>query len=217
MSKKDGGSKVGRSNIDFTHDEHVVLEKGRKTWTFLKKTLANWVEIGECVALCRAKADRMGGRDAFAEVMEAAGFGDMTTAKLKWLPSLLEKIVDPDVLPRVQAWHAKLDLHQQLAWASPRSIIRHAVDEDGTRIFPPANAATHQPPTPPATVIKNLKEEVRDLKAQVDELEAARPATGNPLEALNAGEIVDLILKLKKSTRDAIIHDLTKETPPAQG
>jgi hypothetical protein len=62
--------------------------------------------------------------------------------------------------------------------------------------------------------------EIADLKAHIDDLEAARgdggvAATTNPLKALDAGAIVDLILQLKKSTVAAIVHDLTKETKAA--
>lgn len=138
MARPTEGSVMGRlSNIELTQDERAVVTSASQTWGFVRKTLDNWITIGKGIAVLRAKANRTGGRDTFAELMEANGFGELTTSRTKWLPSLLLKIVDPENLPRVQAWHSALLLHQQLAWASPRSIIRHAKDQHGQPIFPP--------------------------------------------------------------------------------
>jgi hypothetical protein len=66
------------------------------------------------------------------------------------------------------------------------------------------------------------EKEVARLTAYVEELTAARDASpstevatapkGNPLKGRDAGEIVDLILELPASTRQAVMHDLAKET-----
>ena len=156
------------SNIELTQDEQVVVTASYETWSFTRKTLDNWITIGKGIAVMRAKADRIGGRNAFTEVMEANGFGELTTGKMKWLPSLLLKIVtDPENLSRVQAWHNGLPLHQQLAWASPRSIIRQAKNPDGTLIFPKKSGAAPKPKPAPKVKVEHAIDAIHDYCADL--------------------------------------------------
>ena len=57
--------------------------------------------------------------------------------------------------------------------------------------------------------VKELNEEVASARETADK---PKSTNKNPLADLTFDAIVDLILELPKSKRDAVIHDLVKET-----
>ena len=126
-------------------------------------------------------------------------------------------------LSAIDEWRRTLTMTERLALNHPTAVWRK------WKAFIEPEKPKSDKPTLHDSVISleeenfRLKDEAARLKAHIAELEAARdvaapaeapmwtPAGKNPLMELNAGQIVDLILELKASTRKAIVHDLVKE------
>ncbi len=154
---------------DYTAQERDVLDATRSAWESIKKTFQTWVLIGEGLKLLRAKADALGGRDAFRRLLEANDLGYFASKRGKSTATDLLRIMA--MLTEVQAWHNGLDETRRYDWASPRAVIQHAEYPDGTRIFP----AKTQHPSPgarpkAAEEVVELRRANADLLAQRDEL-----------------------------------------------
>jgi len=106
-----------------TQDELIEVGAARDAWISIKRTFEMWVTIGRGVQRLRAKADAIGGRRTFQRLMDQNGLGELCSPKLKAVTTRLLKIIDN--LGPVGAWHASLESHQRVAWASPTSVYRH--------------------------------------------------------------------------------------------
>ena len=86
--------------VDFTSEESAALECARESLGVLKKTFAHWITIGRAVQICRARAEAIGGKETFHRLLEQSGFGGLADRKGKNALSYLEKIMQPDRLPK---------------------------------------------------------------------------------------------------------------------
>jgi hypothetical protein len=78
----------------------------------------DWITIGHAIVAARKYADRERGRKVFQDILaEQRIMPPLDKAEI----SRLEKVMAR--LPEVRKWHGTLTENQQIAWASPRSII----------------------------------------------------------------------------------------------
>lgn len=174
-------------------DERVIVQASVEALGRVKKRFEDWIAIGKGLALLRARADSIGTRKAFADLLTKNGLDELNERRMQPIVSNLIMIVRPDALDAVQSWHNGLPLHQQVRWASPSSIIRHAMDENGMRIFTARK--------PGADVPKQPRKPKTDTEAQarIEELEqevanARAAVTGTAAERLEA--VVPLLARM---------------------
>lgn len=214
-------SAVKNISVGLTQDDRILVDAAQEAWFSLKRTFDNWVTIGRGVACLRERANTLGGRNAFQRLMAENGFGELTTPKAKSTVSRLEQIMKPENLSRVQEWHNGLPPHEQVAWASPTSVIRRCP------IFAvPSVKRKHPKPKSPAPIardltianerIAELEQELASVKTKPTPAGTSKQAKGNPLTSIPAGDIVDLIFQLPKKKVAAICHDLVKEIQSRQ-
>jgi hypothetical protein len=206
-------------------DRDRVSRQGTEAWKRLKreKNWNDWLKVGEALqvgrewAMHQAMTNKPEGKaynTALGEYLVKWKLDDMDKGDRSRLFTVLEN------LPMIEEWRSTLTITERPKLNHPNAVLRKWK----------AHIEPEQPKSDKPTLrdsVVNLSEEVAakdkeiaDLKAHIDDLEAARgdggvAATTNPLKALDAGAIVDLILQLKKSTVAAIVHDLTKETKAA--
>jgi hypothetical protein len=145
-------------------DELALCEAARQSALQLKVTFDNWMTIGRAVAALRTHADGLiekgwAARTTFPRLIEQQGLGQLLDkAKTSRLLTIMDR------LPEVQAWHATLTLKEQIAWASPDSIMRKC----------PVFNQPAEPKPPQPTIRHELgyeRLEVSELQARVAELE----------------------------------------------
>jgi hypothetical protein len=122
-----------------TNDERIVVAAGREAWASITKTFETWVVLGEAIVTLRNKADNIGGRKAFLRLLDQNGLGKIDGGEI----SRLEKIMAN--IDAVRAWHKGLPLNRQIAWSSPSSVIRNALNADGSRLSRQGMRAARQP------------------------------------------------------------------------
>ena len=145
-------------------DELALCEAARQSALQIKLTFDNWMTIGRAVAALRKHADRLiekgwAAPTTFARLIEQQGLGQLLDkAKTSRLLTIMDR------LPEVQAWHATLTLKEQIARASPDSIMRNC----------PVFNQPAEPKPPQPTIRHKLGHErlqVSELQARVAELE----------------------------------------------
>ena len=141
-------------------DELALCEAARQSAQQSKLTFDNWMTIGRAVAILRTHADDLiekgsASRTTFPRLIKKHGLGQLLD---KANTSQLLAIMDR--LPEVQAWHATLTLKEQIARASPDSIMRKC---------PVFNQPAEPKPSQPTTRHEPLQ--VSELQARVAELE----------------------------------------------
>ena len=104
---------------DLTPDEHAYIKAGRAALALPHKTFEAWVVAGKAIQTLRAKADRIGTREAFARLLGRHGFGELDNATCSRLARIMENIGE------VAAWHAGLTPTQQMEWAAPSTVLLH--------------------------------------------------------------------------------------------
>jgi hypothetical protein len=98
-----------------------VFEDARQAVARLKKSFDEWIKIGKAVVLAREIADRRGGAKTFMRIIEQQGLGSIVPKQTAThLLRVMERI------DKVLAWHGTLTERQQIDWASPETILRHA-------------------------------------------------------------------------------------------
>jgi hypothetical protein len=102
--------------------EVTTFENARQAAITLKKTFETWLVIGRSVVEARKIAERRGGRKTFMRIIEQQELGRIVD---KATASRLERIMRPENLPSVLAWHKTLTERQQIDWAGPTTILRH--------------------------------------------------------------------------------------------
>jgi hypothetical protein len=102
-------------------EEVTVFENARQAVVTLKKTFEMWLVIAKSVVLARRMAERRGGRKTFMRIIEQQGLGKIVN---KATASRLEKIMEPENLPGIIAWHQTLTDKQQIDWAAPTTIFK---------------------------------------------------------------------------------------------
>jgi hypothetical protein len=121
-----------RFNIPTIHqltpDEERYVGPGRDAMATLQKTFDTWIVVIRAWKTLRAKADRLGGRDTFARLMDQNGF------RMNPRPPE-DKVIDKSVvtkglnildrLAEVGPWHERLTPKQRREWASPSAIYKH--------------------------------------------------------------------------------------------
>jgi hypothetical protein len=137
-----------------------------------------WVLIGEGLKLLRAKADKLGGRNAFKHLLESNDLGYFASSRGKSTATNLLRIMNK--LPEVQEWHKSLNDRERYEWASPRAVIQHATLADKvtrkvTRLFP-AKRRHQQPGAKPKATeeVVELRRANADLQGRADDV-AAHP------------------------------------------
>jgi hypothetical protein len=156
-------------------DELALCEAARQAALQLKLTFDNWMTIGRAVAALRKHADRLiekgwAVRTTFPCLIEQQGLAQLLDkAKTSRLLTIMDR------LPEVQAWHATLTLKEQIAWASPDSIVRKCPVFD--------QPADPKPPQP------TIRHELADL--QVCELQARVAELEKELAGAHATEVSD--------------------------
>jgi hypothetical protein len=145
-------------------DELALCEAARQSALQLKLTFDNWVTIGRAVAALRKHADRLiekgwAVRTTFPRLVEQQGLGQLLDkAKTSRLLAIMDR------LSEVQAWHATLTLEEQIAWASPDSVLRNCpVFNQPAEPKPPQPMIRHEP--------AHERLQVSELQARVAELE----------------------------------------------
>jgi hypothetical protein len=168
---------------NLSQETQVSCEAGRAAVATLKKTIEQWITIGRAVVRLREHADHLGGRQTFQRLLDREGFG--RDDRGNWILggaaviSRLERVMEK--LPEVMAWHQNLKSYEQIAWASPTSIVRHC----------PALQSTGSKSGGTVTVGVDLKTERDQLAAKVERLE--REGGNLFTSATSAREIVTLL------------------------
>ena len=152
-----------------TQDARIEVDAAATSWVVIRKTFDHWVTIGRGVMRLRERADQLKGRKTFQRLMEQHGLGELCAPKTKAITTRLERIMQPENLDRVQAWHNNLDPHHRVAWASPSSVLRHCPVFASDKPAKPAGPAMTKPTN------RDLARELVAAKAHIAELEAARP------------------------------------------
>jgi hypothetical protein len=166
----------------FSSDEKAALDLALQSWGAIKKTFDHWMIIMRAVRICRARADGLGGRNAFKRLMAQSGLGQLVNQKHKSICSHLLRIADHEA--EVRSWHGNLPEDRQWKWAAPSTIITHC--PAFTKAKAPSKA---QGPTKGnAKTIPTLTREIERLEAHVAELEAARSTQAKPTKKLTIEE-----------------------------
>jgi hypothetical protein len=98
----------------------------------MRATFDDWITIGHAIIAARTYADRLGGRKAFQDILaEQRIMPPLDKAEM----SRLEKVMAH--LAEVQQWRETLAENQQIAWASPKSIINRCPAGTAARNSPP--------------------------------------------------------------------------------
>lgn len=208
-------------------DRDRVARQGTQAWARLKKSKSwtDWLQVGEALQVGRDWAMNQAGTNkpegkaynvAFGEWLTKYKLDDMDKGDRSRLFAVM------DNLPAIEEWRQALTLTERMKLNHPQAVLRRWK----AHIEPEKRKSDKPTPTERAIAAEEARfaaeKEVASLKALVEELTAARdarPSTevaaapkGNPLQGRDAGEIVDLILELPASTRQAVMHDLAKET-----
>jgi hypothetical protein len=188
----------------YTPDETSTLDNGRQALAALKRTFMVWVDIGRAVRMLSLKAEHVAGRQAFPRLMEENGFPIKRNGRgvfEKATISRLLKIMEPETLPRVLAWHEGLEDHEKLAWASPDSVFKRcplfaAGGKKESASAPPAKPTS-------AEHIARLENELARMKANGGERFTAKDTNKNVARVLfemfpetKLSGIVEELLKL---------------------
>jgi hypothetical protein len=126
----------GPESRDLSAEEATLFEAARKAVEMFgelgKKTFEVWVIIGKAVVAARARADRLGGGKTFRRILDQQGLGKVVS------PSDATHLADIMArLPEVEQWrNDDLSPKEQISWASPSAIIKHAKDPAGQPLFP---------------------------------------------------------------------------------
>jgi hypothetical protein len=120
----------GPETRDLSVEEATAFEAARGAVLTLRKTFEVWTVIGKAVVIARTRADRLGGGKTFRRILEQQGLGSIPDATATWLQRIMAR------LPNVEAWRVGLSERQQINWASPSAIIKHAKDAAGLPLFP---------------------------------------------------------------------------------
>jgi len=154
--------RVDTESQTLDRDELALCEAARQSALQPKLTFDNWMTIGRAVAALRKHADRLieegrPVRTTFPRLIEQQGLAQLLgKAKTSRLLTIMDR------LPEVQAWHATLTPKEQIAWASPDSIMRKC----------PAFKEPAEPKPPQPAVRHELADlQVSELQARVAELE----------------------------------------------
>jgi hypothetical protein len=156
-------------------DELALCEAARQSALQLKLTFDNWMTIGRAVAALRKHADRLiekgwAVRTTFPRLIEQQGLGQLLgKAKTSRLLTIMDRLAE------VQAWHATLPLKEQIAWASPDSIMRKC----------PLFNQPAEPKPPQPTIHHELAHE----RPQVSELQARVAALEEELAGARTPEV----------------------------
>jgi hypothetical protein len=175
--------RVDTESQTLDRDELALCEAARQSALQPKLTFDNWMTIGRAVAALRKHADRLieegrAVRTTFPRLIEQQGLGQLLDeAKMSRLLTIMDRLAE------VQAWHATLTLKEQIAWASPDSILRKC---------PVFNQAA-EPKLPQPTIRHELADlEVSELQARVAELE-------KELAGAHATEVTDHHVLVRQS------------------
>jgi hypothetical protein len=157
-------------------DELALCEAARQSALRSKLTFDNWMTIGRAVAALRTHADGLiekgsASRTTFPRLIEQQGLGRLLDkAKTARLLTIMDR------LPEVQAWHATLTLKEQIAWASPDSIMRKC---------PVFNQPAEPKPQP------TIRNELGHERLQVSELQARVAELEEELAGARTAEVFD--------------------------
>lgn len=133
----------------FSLAENIEIEAGRTAYSSIKKTFDLWIAIGRAVAVLRAKADRIGKKQAFKRLMEQQGLS-MQAATSTRLLQIMAK------LPEVVAWHEGLSEQNKFNWCSPDAIHRNC----------PVFKKDEHPADKPLSAMQQLKQTVVALEEE---------------------------------------------------
>ena len=184
-----------------------VARQGTQAWKRLKKekSWTDWLKVGEALQVGREWAMNQAGTNkpegkgytiAFGEWLAKYKLDDMDKGDRSRLFAVM------DNLPMIEEWRQTLTLTERLKLNHPNAVLRK-----WKAYIEPEKPKSDKPTLRDSVV--NLSEANAALEAHIAELEAARDVmVSSDLRALNADQIVDLILKLPMSTVKAIIHAL---------
>jgi hypothetical protein len=168
--------------IGVSPEQAMLFENARAAVSVLKRSFEAWLTIGRAVVEARAIANDRGGRNTFMLLIEQQGLSDIVN---KSTATRLERIMDPENLPRVVEWHASLTLTEQIAWCAPTTVFKHCPHLRGLKPAP------KKPTSNSSMMLERIKGELRVANAEVErltahtaELEAARDRNiSTPVEA----------------------------------
>jgi hypothetical protein len=205
----------GPESRDLSTEEATLFEAARKAVEMFgelgKKTFEVWVIIGKAVVAARARADRLGGGKTFRRILDQQGLGKVVS------PSDATHLADIMArLPEVEEWRNDLPPKQQIAWASPSAIIKHAKDAAEHPLFPKKRDGT-PPRRPPKmnvevaidTIVDYCKDLAPDERAaileRVGNVEARMPTIKEATEAF-----LDYLNEAPDDERREILSDVVE-------
>jgi hypothetical protein len=171
-------------SINFSMEDHQIFEAARVAVASLSKTFELWMTVARGVELARAKADRIGRRNAFQRILEQQGLAAVLGKEWPAQKSTASKLLMIlKRLPEVTVWRETLDQHYRIAWAAPTTIYKHCPlfqplsdvedkDEDESE----DKAETRDPTRDSEAIIAELRMLLRHVLQEVPDLPAGLAA-----------------------------------------
>jgi hypothetical protein len=102
-----------------------------------RRSFDSWVRIGHAVAAFRRRAEIIGGRQTFMQILEERKIvPPLSKAMISWLERIAPRLYD------VQRWRATLTEYQRIHWSSPQSIVQRCP------VFRKPKSVNDDPPKP---------------------------------------------------------------------
>jgi hypothetical protein len=98
--------------------ERAYITAGLSALALPHMTFEAWVTVGKAIQILRARATRIGTREAFGRLLDQHGFklDKAMCSRLLWIVGNLGEVA---------AWHASLEPAQQMAWVHPNTVFKH--------------------------------------------------------------------------------------------
>jgi hypothetical protein len=205
MKSRPRGDMNAPESQTLDHDELALCEAARQSGLQRKLTFDNWITIGRAIVALRTRAEGLkkgrASRTMFPRLIEQQGLGRvLDKANTPQLLAIMDRLAE------VQAWHATLTLKEQIAWASPDSIMRKCpVFNQPAESKPPQPMIPHEL-GPERLHVSELQARVAELEeelagARTNEVSEAPVVIGQPGLEDSRNAYAETVLRLPRSER----------------
>jgi hypothetical protein len=168
-------------SANFSKQDQQVFEAARAAAASLAKTFELWATIARAVELAKAKAEKIGTRNAFRRILEQQGLAGVLGSRWESQKSTASKLLKIlDRLPEIEEWRSTLTPYQRVNWAAPTTVYKHCpifmIEQDQNEeeenkelaemFGGPADADAED------DIHARCQREIAALRARIDELEA---------------------------------------------